>query len=83
MSDVQQPDISGIIAAAKAQSPSDFQSAFNSLMLDKIATAVELKKAEVAQSFFKTDDETSATDEQEENPDENIEASAGSETSEA
>lgn len=34
------------------QKPVEFQNAFNSLMLDRIATAVDNKKIEVAQQMF-------------------------------
>ncbi len=72
MSDVQ-INVSDMIAAAKAESPSDFQTAFNSIIIDKVAAALEAKRQEVAQNYFNTSAEQSAED-QEENTDENIEA---------
>lgn len=71
MSDVQ-INVSDMIAAAKAESPSDFQTAFNNIIVDKVAAALEVKRQEVAQNYFNTSAEQSAED-QEENTDENIE----------
>jgi hypothetical protein len=74
--------ISGMIDAANRASPSEFQDAFKNLVLDKISTAIEIKKNEIAQNYFassneteqNTENETSETDyeseENEENQDE-------------
>lgn len=82
MSDVQ-ISVSDMIAAAKAESPSDFQTAFNSLIIDKVAAALEAKRQEVAQDYFNTSAEQSA-EEQEVDPNEEpetntVENSDGSE----
>jgi len=45
-------NISDLIAATIDQKPSDFESIFNDMLIDKITSAVELKKIEVAQSMF-------------------------------
>lgn len=67
--------VTDVIQAAQAQSPSDFQSAFNSLMMDKIAAAIEVKRTEVAQNYFNTDNETSE-EQPEDQSNENTEATA-------
>ena len=82
----KQYTIDDMINAARAESPSDFQSAFASIVLDKIADSIEAKKIEVAKNYFNYEEEpgedsdTTAeleTDEDEETPDENTEATAG------
>jgi hypothetical protein len=73
--------IADMISAAKGESPSEFQSAFDALVVDKVAAVVDAAKLEVAKNYFNTDDEQSA-EQQEVTTDENTEASAGSETSE-
>lgn len=87
MSD-KQYTIDDMIGAATKESPSEFQSAFNSLVLDKISDAIQAKKIEVAKNYFNYEDESeegseeetsaeSDTDDNEETSDENIEATAG------
>ncbi len=85
MSD-KQFTIDDMIGAASKESPSEFQSAFNALVLDKISDAIQAKKIEVAKNYFNYEEEpdedsdTTAeleTDEDEETPDENTEATAG------
>lgn len=83
MSD-KQFTIDDMINAAQAESPSDFQSAFASVVLDKIADAVNAKKIELAQNYFNYEDapeasEEESEEEQEETNDEDTEATAGSE----
>ena len=76
----KQYTIDDMINAARAESPSDFQSAFASLVLDKIADSIEAKKIEVAKNYFNYEDaDAEASKEQEEEPNENIEAAAGTE----
>ncbi len=87
MSD-KQFTIDDMIGAASKESPSEFQAAFNSIVLDKISDAIQAKKIEVAKNYFNYEDEseegseeeTSAeldTEDNEETSDENIEATAG------
>lgn len=85
MSD-KQFTIDDMIGAASKESPSEFQSAFNALVLDKISDAIQAKKIEVAKNYFNYEEEPgedsdttaeSETDEDEETPDENTEATAG------
>lgn len=80
-------NFSDMIAAAKAESPSEFQDVFNRMMLDKVAAAVEAEKVNIAQSFFnnetQTEQESSEEDESinnEDKSDEDTEATAGSES---
>ena len=73
--------IADMISAAKGESPSEFQTAFDSLIVDRIAKQVDAARQEVAKNYFNTDDEQSA-ETQEVTTDENTEASAGSETGE-
>lgn len=87
MSD-KQFTIDDMIGAAGKESPSEFQTAFSALVLDKISDAIQAKKIEVAKNYFNyeenpaedSEEETTAeleTDEDEETPNENIEATAG------
>lgn len=66
MSDVT---VSNLIQSAAQQNAVDFRTAFDALMLDKIASAVETKKQEIAQSYFDTE-------KQEVEPNEDTEAAA-------
>jgi hypothetical protein len=52
MSEENKYDISDLITSATLQQPVEFQSAFDSLVLDRIKTAVENRKIEVAQSMY-------------------------------
>jgi hypothetical protein len=76
----KQYTIDDMINAAHTESPSDFQSAFASIVLDKIADSIEAKKIEIAKNYFNYEDsDAEASEEQEEEPNENIEAAAGTE----
>ena len=66
--------IDDMVVAAHNDSPSDFQSAFASVVLDKIADAIEAKKVELAKNYFNYED---ADAEQEEEPHEDTEEAAG------
>jgi hypothetical protein len=79
MSD-KQYTIDDMVAAAVEQSPSNFQDAYASIVLDKIADAIEARKIEVAKNYFNYNDaeETTSVDTEEE-PNEDIEATAGTE----
>jgi hypothetical protein len=46
------PTISDLISYSYGQQPIEFQAAFNTIMNDKIAAAVNNKKLEVAQNMF-------------------------------
>jgi len=76
MSDVNYT-VSDMVQAAGEQSPSDFQSAFASIMLDKIAASVEAKIIEIAKNDFNYEDAEETSAEQEEESNEDTEAAAG------
>lgn len=78
MSD-KQYTIADMISAARGESPSDFETAFNSLVVDRVADVVDAAKQYVAQNYLNTEEEESSEEENEEPSDENIEANTGSE----
>lgn len=49
MSDVT---VNDLIHSAAQQNAVDFRSAFDAMMLDKVAAAVQAKKQEIAQTYF-------------------------------
>lgn len=49
-------DVSDLIYYAAQQQPADFESAFRDIMVDKIATAIDNKKIEVAHAMFNSND---------------------------
>lgn len=78
--------IADMLKAAQTGSPSDFQAAFNSVLLDKAAAAIEAKRSEVAQNYFGTQDQEESQEEDseidsdnnnEEDTDENTETTVG------
>ena len=71
--------IDDMVNAAHNDSPSDFQSAFASVVLDKIADAIEAKKIEVAKNYFNYEEPEVASVEQEEETNEDPEATVGKE----
>ena len=76
MSD-KQFTIDDMVVAAHNDSPSDFQSAYATVMLDKIADAIEAKKIELARTYFNYEDAEETSAEQEEEPHEDTEEAAG------
>ena len=82
MSDVQFT-IADMVRSARGENPSEFQTAFDAIILDKIAAAVETKKADIAQNYFNADEteeeESSDTVTNEDDSNENTEATAGTE----
>lgn len=68
--------IDDMVSAARSDSPSDFQSAFNNVILDKIADAIEAKKVELAKNYFNYEDAEETSVEQEEEPNEDAETTA-------
>jgi len=71
--------IDDMVNAARSESPSDFQSAFASVVLDRIADAIEAKKIEVAKNYFNYEEPEVASVEQEEETNEDPEATVGKE----
>jgi hypothetical protein len=45
-------DMSDLVSAAATQKPLDFEAAFNDLIVDRIATAINDKKISVAQQMY-------------------------------
>lgn len=77
MSDAQYT-IRDMINAAKDESPSNFQAAFNDIMINQISTALDAKKAEIAHNYFSVNGDQETT-ETEDSTDEDIEASVDDE----
>ena len=78
--------IADMIGAVNQESPSDFQTAFHSIVVDKIHDAINAKKIEIAQNYFNYEDESeeeveteegSESDSNEGTNDEDTEATAG------
>lgn len=68
--------INDMVAAARNDSPSDFQTAFADVVLDRIANAIDTKKIEIAKNYFNYEDTEDNSVEQEEVPNEDTEATA-------
>lgn len=45
-------DLEDLVVAALEQKPTDFEAAFNDLIVDRIATAIEDKKIAIAQQMY-------------------------------
>lgn len=52
MTDNNKYDISDLVVSAVVQKPFDFEAAFDDLIVDKIHSAIEAKKVEVAQQMY-------------------------------
>ena len=52
MTDNNKYDISDLLVSAVVQKPFDFEAAFDDLIVDKIHSAIEAKKVEVAQQMY-------------------------------
>jgi len=63
MSEDNKYDIEDLISAAVEQKPSNFEAAFNDIVIDRIRSAVENKKIEVAQQLYNYDPEAENDDE--------------------
>lgn len=68
--------IDAMVNAARNDSPSDFQDAFATAMLDRIASTIDAKKIEIAKNYFNYEDAEDTSVEQEEEPNEDTEATA-------
>lgn len=60
MSDIT---VSDLIAHAAEQQPEQFRSTFDQLMVDKIASAIDIKKQEVASRYFNSEEPAEDTEE--------------------
>lgn len=70
--------IADMLRAARDESPSEFQSAFNQLIVTKVADAVDAERITVAQAYFgdaPQDDNQTQDSEIEDATDENAETS--------
>lgn len=63
-------DMSDLVSAAVAQKPLDFETAFNDLIVDRIATAINDKKISVAQQMYGYSADNEETEEELEEPEE-------------
>lgn len=63
--------IADMIGAVNQESPSDFQAAFHSVVLDKIRDAIDTKKIEIAQNYFNYEDESEEEQEETQDADSN------------
>lgn len=61
--------VNNLVQSAAQQNAVDFRSAFDAMMLDKVAAAIDAKKHEIAQSYFEKE-------QQEAEPNEDTEATA-------
>ena len=52
MSEENKYSVEDLIASALDQKPNEFEDTFNSLVLDRIQSAVEARKQEIASSMF-------------------------------
>lgn len=52
MSEDNKYDIQDLVSAAVEQKPSNFEAAFNDILIDRIRDAVEDKKIQVAQQMY-------------------------------
>lgn len=57
MSEENKYDIQDLISAGAEQRPTDFQTAFDSMIVDRIRDAVETRKIEIAQGLYNYDPE--------------------------
>jgi hypothetical protein len=55
MSEENKYDISDLITSAALQQPSEFQAAFDDLVIDRLRNAVEDRKVEIAQAMYRND----------------------------
>lgn len=52
MTDDNKYEMNDLVIAALEQKPTDFEAAFNDLIVDRIATAIEDKKVAIAQQMY-------------------------------
>lgn len=52
MTDDNKYEMNDLVIAALEQKPTDFEAAFNDLIVDRIATAIEDKKIAIAQQMY-------------------------------
>lgn len=75
-------DLSDLVVSAIEQKPLDFETAFNDIIVDRIRSAVENKKVEIAQQMYNYEpDDVADTEETEENIEDNSEEEINGEES--
>jgi len=62
MSEENKYELGDMLNAAALQQPVEFQNAFNDILLDRINTAVENRKIEIAQTLYNKPPEDFETD---------------------
>lgn len=70
MSEENKYTLDDMVKSAAMQEPLEFQQAFNDNLLDRIRTAVENKKVEIAQQLYNYDPESAELETDQENPEE-------------
>lgn len=70
MTDDNKYDMNDLVIAALEQKPTDFEAAFNDLIVDRIATAIEDKKIVIAQQMYNYDPESEAAEQDLDNSEE-------------
>jgi hypothetical protein len=74
-------DINDLVVSALEQKPLEFETAFNDLIVDRIRTAVENKKVEIAQQMYNYEPDDVAEPEEELDTEENSEEETNDEES--
>lgn len=74
-------DLSDLVVSAIEQKPLDFETAFNDIIVDRIRTAVENKKVEIAQQMYNYEPDDADTEETEEDIEDNSEEETNGEES--
>lgn len=70
MSEENKYTLDDMLNSAAMQEPLEFQQAFNDQILDRIRTAVENKKVEIAQQLYNYEPETADIEQEQESPEE-------------
>lgn len=63
-------EMNDLVIAALEQKPTDFEAAFNDLIIDRISTAIEDKKIAIAQQMYGYNSEVDYEDQELENSEE-------------
>ncbi len=66
MTDVNKYELDDLVISALDQKPTDFEAAFNDLIVDRISTAIENKKIQIAQQMYGYEPEFEYEDDAEE-----------------
>jgi hypothetical protein len=80
MVDVNKYELDDLVISAIEQKPTDFEAAFNDLIVDRISTAIENKKIAIAQQMYGYEPEADYDDAEEPELDNSEEEDNGEET---